>query len=167
MNFSVWVLYAVLALDMQSELAISSTELGLIFAAPMLSGALMRIPAGLLADRMSARKLYFWQMLVTAPSLFLLPYAQSMSDYILLGLWIGLSGASFTIGIRYVTDWFNRYEQGTAMGINDERDLEANLQIGPTDHGMVRLFVLCMHSDLPLGERRRCGLGLGQGEAQL
>lgn len=27
------------------------------------------------------------------------------------------------------------------MGINTERDIEANLQIGPTDQGMVRLFV--------------------------
>lgn len=27
------------------------------------------------------------------------------------------------------------------MGINDERDIEANLQIGPTDTGMVRLFI--------------------------
>jgi hypothetical protein len=27
------------------------------------------------------------------------------------------------------------------MGINDETDLEANLQIGPTELGMVRLFV--------------------------
>jgi hypothetical protein len=29
----------------------------------------------------------------------------------------------------------------TAMGIDTERDIEANLQIGPTDKGMVRLFV--------------------------
>lgn len=27
------------------------------------------------------------------------------------------------------------------MGINSERDIEANLQIGPTDAGMVRLFI--------------------------
>ena len=27
------------------------------------------------------------------------------------------------------------------MGINDEKDIEANLQIGPTDHGMVRIFI--------------------------
>lgn len=27
------------------------------------------------------------------------------------------------------------------MGINTERDIEANLQIGPTDQGQVRLFV--------------------------
>ena len=27
------------------------------------------------------------------------------------------------------------------MGINKETDLSANLQIGPTDHGMVRIYV--------------------------
>ncbi|MCF2870035.1 DUF6324 family protein [Octadecabacter sp. G9-8] len=27
------------------------------------------------------------------------------------------------------------------MGINDQRDIEANLQIGPTDLGQVRLFI--------------------------
>ena len=27
------------------------------------------------------------------------------------------------------------------MGIDTERDIEANLQIGPTDKGMVRLFI--------------------------
>ena len=27
------------------------------------------------------------------------------------------------------------------MGINTERDIEANLQIGPTDKGMVRLYI--------------------------
>lgn len=27
------------------------------------------------------------------------------------------------------------------MGINDERDVTANLQIGPTSQGMVRLYV--------------------------
>jgi MFS transporter, NNP family, nitrate/nitrite transporter len=116
-NFSVWVLYGVLALDMQESLNLSSTQLGLIFAAPMLTGALSRIPAGLLADRMSAKRLYVAQMLITSPALFLLPLFDSMQSYIWLGLWIGLSGSSFTIGIRYVTDWFKRHEQGTAMGI--------------------------------------------------
>lgn len=32
-------------------------------------------------------------------------------------------------------------EEVDPMGINTESDLEANLQIGPTDHGMVRLFI--------------------------
>ncbi len=36
------------------------------------------------------------------------------------------------------------------MGINDERDIEANLQIGPTDKGMVRLFVEAGSAEIPM-----------------
>jgi hypothetical protein len=36
------------------------------------------------------------------------------------------------------------------MGINSERDIEANLQIGPTDQGMVRLFVLADGTEIPM-----------------
>lgn len=36
------------------------------------------------------------------------------------------------------------------MGINDERDIEASLQIGPTDQGMVRLFVEGTGIEIPM-----------------
>lgn len=36
------------------------------------------------------------------------------------------------------------------MGINDERDIEANLQIGPTDHGQVRLFIEGEGIEIPM-----------------
>ncbi len=36
------------------------------------------------------------------------------------------------------------------MGINDERDIEANLQIGPTDQGMVRLFISAGDLEIPM-----------------
>ncbi|HKL68811.1 DUF6324 family protein [Salibaculum sp.] len=36
------------------------------------------------------------------------------------------------------------------MGINTERDIEANLQIGPTDKGMVRLFVISEGMEIPM-----------------
>ena len=36
------------------------------------------------------------------------------------------------------------------MGINTERDIEANLQIGPTDLGMVRLFILADGIEIPM-----------------
>ncbi|MDA8747386.1 DUF6324 family protein [Litoreibacter sp.] len=35
------------------------------------------------------------------------------------------------------------------MGINSENDIAANLQIGPTDQGMVRLYVQGDGIDLP------------------
>ena len=36
------------------------------------------------------------------------------------------------------------------MGIDTERDIEANLQIGPTDHGMVRIFVEGNGIEIPM-----------------
>jgi hypothetical protein len=36
------------------------------------------------------------------------------------------------------------------MGINSERDITANLQIGPTDAGMVRLFVEAEGVEIPM-----------------
>jgi hypothetical protein len=36
------------------------------------------------------------------------------------------------------------------MGINDERDVEANMQIGPTDTGMVRLFIESNGVEIPM-----------------
>lgn len=36
------------------------------------------------------------------------------------------------------------------MGINTERDIEANLQIGPTDAGMVRLFIVSDSLEIPM-----------------
>ncbi|SMX42401.1 DUF6324 family protein [Maliponia aquimaris] len=36
------------------------------------------------------------------------------------------------------------------MGINEERDIEANLQIGPTDQGMVRLYIFADGMEIPM-----------------
>lgn len=36
------------------------------------------------------------------------------------------------------------------MGINSESEIEANLQIGPTDQGMVRLYIEATGIDLPM-----------------
>ncbi|QPM90066.1 DUF6324 family protein [Pseudooceanicola algae] len=36
------------------------------------------------------------------------------------------------------------------MGIDTEREIEANLQIGPTDAGMVRLFIEATGIEIPM-----------------
>jgi len=40
--------------------------------------------------------------------------------------------------------------KGMAMGINKESEIAANLQIGPTDQGMVRLFIEAENLEIPL-----------------
>ncbi|MGY9013098.1 MAG: DUF6324 family protein [Rhodobacterales bacterium] len=36
------------------------------------------------------------------------------------------------------------------MGIDTERDIEANLQIGPTDQAMVRIFISAATVEVPM-----------------
>ena len=45
-----------------------------------------------------------------------------------------------------------KYEEirGFQMGINNERDIEANMQIGPTDLGMVRIFIDANGVEIPM-----------------
>ncbi len=116
-NFSVWTLYAVLGIELEQRLALSRTELGFLLSSPMLTGAILRVPVGFLLAKINPKTFFIGQMLFVAPALFLLPYLETLMHYLLVGLWIGISGVSFTIGIRYITDWFNSLEQGTAMGI--------------------------------------------------
>ena len=116
-NFSVWILYAVAGIRLKTTLGLSATDLGILLSAPMLTGAIFRLPIGFLAEKYPAKRLFILQMCFLLPPLWFLQHAQTFSDFILLGLWIGIAGVSFTIGIRYVVDWFDSKEQGTAMGI--------------------------------------------------
>ncbi|XOV79893.1 MAG: nitrate/nitrite transporter [Aestuariibacter sp.] len=116
-NFSVWTLYSVMGISLKDVLQLSDTEFGLLLAAPMLTGAIMRLPIGVLCERYSAKRLFIWQMLSLIPVLMVLPYINSYSHYLIIGLLLGVSGVSFTIGISYVSSWFKANEQGMAMGV--------------------------------------------------
>jgi NNP family nitrate/nitrite transporter-like MFS transporter len=116
-NFSVWTLYAVMGINIKQSLSLSSTELGFLLASPMLTGALLRFPVGLLCEIYSCRKLFLIQMIIVIPAVASLRWIESYSGYLIVGLIMGISGVSFTIGIRYVTAWFERRQQGYVMGI--------------------------------------------------
>jgi len=116
-NFSVWTLYAVMGLEIKEQLELSATAYGLLLSAPILSGALLRLPVGLLCERYSNRSMFFWQMILLAFPLVMLSYIHTFLGYLLMGLITGISGVSFTIGISYVSSWFTSNEQGTAMGV--------------------------------------------------
>ena len=88
-NFSVWILYAVIGLELQQSMQLSATQLGFVFASPMLTGALARIPLGILADRYNPKHIYTAQMLATVPSLLILPMISSLNHYLHVWLKVG------------------------------------------------------------------------------
>lgn len=116
-NFSVWTLYIVLGIHLEPLLNLSATQYAILVSSPIMTGALLRWPAGFLCEYFSSRNLFIIQMMLTIPPLLLLNYAQTFNDYLMVGFLIGISGVSFTLGIEYVSQWFNRSQQGMAMGI--------------------------------------------------
>ena len=56
MSFTLWVLLGALGVYIAENLALGPAEKGLMLAVPILSGALLRVPLGLLADRLRDKK---------------------------------------------------------------------------------------------------------------
>ena len=116
-NFAVWVMFSVIGIKIKAELNLNETEFGLLVATPILTGSLVRLPLGILTDRYGGRIVYFLQMISVVVPTWLLSYATEYWQYLVLGLFIGVAGGSFAVGIAYTSAWFSRERQGTAMGI--------------------------------------------------
>ncbi len=83
----------------------------------MLTGALTRLPLGLLTDHVGGRRVFFALMLACVLPIWLISDATQYWHFLVLGLFVGLAGGSFSVGIAYVARWFSKGRQGFAMGI--------------------------------------------------
>lgn len=115
--FMIWMVFAVLGIPIKEKLNLNQTEFGILAAMPVLSGSLIRVPLGIWTDRYGGRIVFFILMLICIPAVYLLQFAHSYWQFLILGLWMGLIGGSFSIGTPYVAKWFDREHQGLAMGI--------------------------------------------------
>ena len=116
-NFAIWTMFSIIGIRIKSELGLNETEFGLLVATPILTGSLVRLPLGVLTDRFGGRIVYFIQMLLVAIPTYGLAFATEYWQYLVIGLFVGLAGGSFAIGIAYTSAWFSKEKQGTAMGI--------------------------------------------------
>lgn len=117
--FAVWMLYGVLItyLADQRYFTFSTTQIGWLIGAPVLTGALGRLPAGILADRYGGRIVLTALMLITAVPVYLVSHAHTYGQLLAAGLGLGLAGSSFAAGIAYVSPWFPAERQGMVLGI--------------------------------------------------
>ncbi|MGE5338853.1 MAG: nitrate/nitrite transporter [Gemmatimonadota bacterium] len=116
-NFAIWTMFSIIGIRIKSELGLNDTEFGLLVATPILTGSLIRLPLGVLTDRFGGRIVYFIQMLLVAIPTYGLAFAHAYWQYLVIGLFVGLAGGSFAVGIAYTSAWFPKEKQGTAMGI--------------------------------------------------
>jgi len=115
--FMVWMMFAVIGIPIKKTLNLNDTQFGLLTAMPVLTGSLIRVPLGIWTDKFGGRIVMAVLMASTVPAIWLMTYATQYWQYILIGLFVGLAGGSFSVGTPYVARWFPRNRQGMAMGV--------------------------------------------------
>jgi len=115
--FMVWMMFGVIGIPIKKMLSLNATEFGLLTAMPVLTGSLIRVPLGIWTDRFGGRIVMALLMAVTVPAIWLMAYATQYWHFLVIGLFVGLAGGSFSVGTPYVARWFPKRQQGTAMGI--------------------------------------------------
>lgn len=117
--FAVWTMYGVLVTFLVDHgyLQIDKAQMGWLIGIPILTGSVMRLPLGLLTDRLGGKPVFVGLMVFSALSLFFTSQVSTFGGFLLGGLLFGVSGASFAVGIAYSSVFFPRERQGTALGI--------------------------------------------------
>lgn len=115
--FAVWTIFSIIGVQIKEELGLSETQFGILVATPILTGSLVRIVLGVWTEQIGGRILFPLQMLATAVACFLLSYVETYAWFLVAALGLGLAGGAFIVGVTYVSHWFPKEKQGTALGI--------------------------------------------------
>src|SRR3546814_4876074 len=101
--FMIWTVFSIIGVRIQRDFGLNATQFGLLVGMPVLTGALSRLPLGILADRIGGRLVYTAVMLIAAATTWLMASATSYEMLLVGALGLGLSGGSFAVGTSYVS----------------------------------------------------------------
>ncbi len=117
--FMVWVLLGPLGVQIAQDLKLDAGQKGLMVAVPVLSGALLRIVAGMAVDHLGPKRAGLIAQLLVMASLAWawLAGIHSYAEVLALGVMLGIAGASFAVALPLASRWYPPEHQGTALGI--------------------------------------------------
>lgn len=115
--FAAWTLLSIVGISLEQELGLTSSQLSLLIAIPVLAGSVSRPFLGVLTERFGGRWVMSITLIVSAAFVYLLLFTTSYIVLLLIALGLGLAGGSFAVGVAHVSAWFDKKEQGTALGI--------------------------------------------------
>jgi len=117
-SFMVWVLIGALATFIADDLGLSASQKGLVTAVPLLAGSAFRLVLGPLSDHIGCRRTGLAGLALTmVPLLVGWRFADSLPAVVLVGLMLGVAGASFAVALPLASRWYPKEHQGLAMGI--------------------------------------------------
>ena len=115
--FMIWMMFAVIGIPIKESLHLTETQFGVLIATPVLTGSLIRLPLGVWTDKFGGRIVFFILMLSTVIPIYMISRCTEFWQFLVAGLFVGVAGGSFTVGIAYCARWFPKNQQGLAMGI--------------------------------------------------
>lgn len=131
--FAVWLMFGVLGIPIRDEFGLTDVQLSWIAAVAILNGAIWRLPAGMLADRIGGKRVFIAMLLLTAIPSYLVSQATSYSSLLVLAFLVGFAGNAFSVGIAWVSAWYPRERQGFALGVFGAGNVGASVTklVGP------------------------------------
>ncbi|HZW86741.1 MAG TPA: nitrate/nitrite transporter [Gallionella sp.] len=119
LSFMVWVMLGPLGVQIAHDLGLTAAQKGLMVATPVLSGALLRLVMGMLVDHLKPKLAgAIGQIIVIATLLFAWwQGVHSFQQVLVLGILLGVAGASFAVALPLASRWYPPEHQGTALGI--------------------------------------------------
>jgi NNP family nitrate/nitrite transporter-like MFS transporter len=119
LSFMVWVLLGPLAVLIAKDLHLDAAQKGLMVAVPTLAGAVLRVVMGVLVDHLRPRRAGIIAQVFVLAGLALawLHGVHSFGEALLLGIVLGMAGASFAVALPLASRWYPPEHQGTALGI--------------------------------------------------
>ncbi|MEQ1838030.1 MAG: nitrate/nitrite transporter [Candidatus Nitrotoga sp.] len=119
LSFMVWVVLGPLAVQIATDLQLTSAQKGMMVATPILSGALLRIVMGVLVDHLQPKVAGIIGQVIMLIAL-LVAWLHGIHNYqqiLILGLFLGVAGASFAVALPLASRWYPPEHQGKALGI--------------------------------------------------
>lgn len=119
LSFMVWVILGPLGVAIARTFHLDPAEKGLMVAIPVLSGAVLRVVAGVLVDHIGPKRTgVIGQVLVISG--LLVAWRLGIHSYhqvLALGVLLGVAGASFAVALPLASRWYPAEHQGLALGI--------------------------------------------------
>jgi len=114
----IWVLNGAMAPFIGETFSLSPAQKGLMLSVPIIAGALMRFPLGILSQYIGRKKATLVEMaLIAVAMLFGFFFVKSFNDLLAMGVLLGIAGASFGVALSLGSGWFPPQHKGLAMGL--------------------------------------------------
>jgi len=118
MSFMCWMVNAAMAPFISQQLGLSPSQKGLMLSIPVLAGALLRIPLGLVAEIVGRKTAAIIGLAITIAAMFYgFSLVNTYTEVLIMGGLLGVAGASFAVALPLGAGWFPPKYQGLAMGI--------------------------------------------------